>query len=511
MFIKEIKIEKYKKLNNFKLKFNKVNNLHFNLSVLIGENGTAKTTILQSIVNLLSKSAERNKMVDSYMMYEFDNDHLTGADYKLTLYSDPDKLPSKLIISSYTPVEKVYKQAKKSKVTLCPIIYSEMGISKLKTIIGKYILENEGETKKIYDIVNYIGYTPDQYFVEFNESILSRSTLETFSNSLQSGDYDEILEGIIADLDISLDAGVKLVEFEGNILNYIDSLDSRTLRTKRNSVYYYMDIWNAANNKGSKSKFTHEQLKHVYIEFVYILQKIKLFSRANFETINSYYKGSDQRLVHSSLLFKYFEGKLEFYKDLQFIMLFNKYVINDLWFVSQETQDLVPLSLWSSGELSLFLRLVEIATSVTNNSLLLIDEPETHLHPRWINSYIQILKDIIDVSCHVIIATHAPLIVSDIPNEGIVLLRREGPLVKQSNIEERTLGLDVEDILKKVFNVQEKEGTVLESYEKQILNALAKEDLDTAIELYDELGDSPTKFDLFLKIKKLYEAGKSRE
>lgn len=50
MIIESLKIGKYKKLNDFYLEFMSNTNLfedtNFNLSVLIGENGIAKTTIL---------------------------------------------------------------------------------------------------------------------------------------------------------------------------------------------------------------------------------------------------------------------------------------------------------------------------------------------------------------------------------------------------------------------------------------------------------------------------------
>ncbi|KJD45829.1 hypothetical protein QD47_09260 [Paenibacillus terrae] len=59
--------------------------------------------------------------------------------------------------------------------------------------------------------------------------------------------------------------------------------------------------------------------------------------------------------------------------------------------------------------------------------------------------------------------------------------------------------------MKKIFNVEEKNGTILESYEKKILQCIDNNDIKSAIELYDQLGDSPTKFQLFLKLKKIYE------
>ncbi|MDQ0919156.1 AAA family ATPase [Paenibacillus sp. V4I5] len=496
MFIEEIKVEKYKKLNNFVLKFNKIDNEDFNLSVLIGENGTSKTTILQLIVNILSRSREKDKMINSFIKYKINDNS-----YTLTNYNVPEQLPSKLIISSFTPVEKIYNQAKLSKAAICPVFYSQMGVSKLKDIIVKYVTESTRESKNLGNIVRYIGYNPNQLYLEFNEGVDS-SSLDTFLRRLYSGKYDDISESILRNLDLNIDPWNLVFEYENVLRDY-----GRLRRT----ISHYFEKLDVINDHNHRSRLSKIEIERIYIEYLYANLKMKSFSNRFSNSMTTYYKGGDQRLVSLFDLNSYFTGKDGFENDLHFLEKLDRYAINDLWFMSDGTTDFVPLSLWSSGELSLFLRLSEISDSISENSLLLIDEPETHLHPKWIKSYISILKSIIRVNCHVIIATHAPLIVSDIPKENIILLKKEGHLINQNQIEEETVGLEYEDILKKIFDVDEKNGTVLETYEQKIVRCLEENDLDSAIKLYDQLGNSPTKYELFLKIKKYYEQRKSRE
>ncbi|AIQ73010.1 AAA family ATPase [Paenibacillus odorifer] len=494
MFIKKLHIGKYKKLNGFEVEFKKVKNVKFNLSVLIGENGTAKTTILQAITNLLSDTKEKNKMIESYIEYEFIKDNQI-TEHMITTFDIGEQLPSNLIISSYTPIEKIYMLAKNSEIPRCPIIYSEMGFSKLKYIINKFVTENSVKTPKMNDIVDYIGYYPHQYLIEFSKSITSTSTME---NGLLKGRYDDVSEKLLEHLDQNIEIESLLQKYEHNLEVY-----GRSKKLNNTLSRHIMKFQNLNRAFNDRSRLSKNQQERVFLEYVYILIKMKEFTNIYSEVINTYYKGETQKLVHSSKLVNYLNGQNEFYKDLEFLELFNKYPISDLWFNSvNDTPDTVPLSYWSSGELSLFLRLIEIAYSISENSLLLIDEPETNLHPKWINSYINILKSIIDVNCHIIIATHAPLIISDIPKESIILLKKEGSSVKQAQIEEKTIGLDYEEILKKIFDVNEKEDTTLESYEQEILKYIEDENINSAIELYDQLGDSPTKFNLFLKIKK---------
>lgn len=74
----------------------------------------------------------------------------------------------------------------------------------------------------------------------------------------------------------------------------------------------------------------------------------------------------------------------------------------------------MSLRLASSGEQCILLSMLGIATNITDNSLILIDEPEIRLHPEWQERYISLLMRIFERynSCLFIIATHSPQIVS---------------------------------------------------------------------------------------------------
>lgn len=54
MKVKSLFIEKLKGLRDFNIDFNE------GVTVLIGENGTGKTTILETIYNILTKSSQNN-------------------------------------------------------------------------------------------------------------------------------------------------------------------------------------------------------------------------------------------------------------------------------------------------------------------------------------------------------------------------------------------------------------------------------------------------------------------
>lgn len=80
----------------------------------------------------------------------------------------------------------------------------------------------------------------------------------------------------------------------------------------------------------------------------------------------------------------------------------------------------MSLRLASSGEQCILLSLLGITANISDNSLILIDEPEISLHPEWQERYISLLMNIFKrySSCLFVIATHSPQIVSKLNPYG---------------------------------------------------------------------------------------------
>ncbi|MFF1830495.1 AAA family ATPase [Paenarthrobacter sp. NPDC058040] len=79
----------------------------------------------------------------------------------------------------------------------------------------------------------------------------------------------------------------------------------------------------------------------------------------------------------------------------------------------------------SSGEVSIVTALLSLASVIKHGSLVLIDEPELSLHPEWQVRYVDLLLQTFSnyLGCHFVIATHSPLVVSELPsNANIVSL-----------------------------------------------------------------------------------------
>ena len=110
----------------------------------------------------------------------------------------------------------------------------------------------------------------------------------------------------------------------------------------------------------------------------------------------------------------------------------------------------------SSGEKQLFLRTLSIKILEPKNSIILIDEPELSLHPKWQQRIIEVYKKIGENN-QIIIATHSPHILGSVSNENIFILYRD----EKGKIEAKTgdelyssYGQPVDRVLKDIMGLE---------------------------------------------------------
>ena len=98
--------------------------------------------------------------------------------------------------------------------------------------------------------------------------------------------------------------------------------------------------------------------------------------------------------------------------------------------------DTFDINSLSSGEKQLFLRTLAIKTMEPQNSIILIDEPELSLHPRWQQRIVDVYRKI-GKNNQIIIATHSPHILGSVRKENIMLLAKneDGKIVVRTGDE----------------------------------------------------------------------------
>ncbi len=110
----------------------------------------------------------------------------------------------------------------------------------------------------------------------------------------------------------------------------------------------------------------------------------------------------------------------------------------------------------SSGEKQLFLRTLAIKMLEPENSIILIDEPELSLHPKWQQRIIEIYQRI-GKNNQIIVATHSPHILGSVPRENIILLSKNenGEVISTTGEELYTsYGQPVDRILEDIMGLE---------------------------------------------------------
>ena len=127
-----------------------------------------------------------------------------------------------------------------------------------------------------------------------------------------------------------------------------------------------------------------------------------------------------------------------------------------------------PYSL-SSGQRSLLLLIAQLFLH-GERSLVLIDEPENHLHPQFITLLMQTLQStLVAMESRAVVATHSPFVIRELDKTAVQILDKdkgEIPCIYQTSLQ--TFGADVGRISEYVFG----DHAVHKGYERRIKRAL---------------------------------------
>lgn len=126
---------------------------------------------------------------------------------------------------------------------------------------------------------------------------------------------------------------------------------------------------------------------------------------------------SRNKTIHFTLVFD--EAKYGFIENIDIIMPLielNILQVKDVHLDDMKTKESHSFFHCSSGQQCMMLMMMGIVSSIENDSLICIDEPEISLHPEWQLEFITLLQKLFSPykGCHFLIATHSPQIVSGV-------------------------------------------------------------------------------------------------
>lgn len=154
----------------------------------------------------------------------------------------------------------------------------------------------------------------------------------------------------------------------------------------------------------------------------------------------------------------------------------------------------------SSGQTMLTNLIIDITANVRSNCLIMIDEPEVHLHPNAITQIINVVNLVCEkFSSCCIMATHSPLVIQSLLSRNVLIMERDidgMPVVRQMRVE--SLGENLTTINEEIFSNGQRD-----KYYKRLIER-AVEGKESMEQVLQELqnGDLPMSLTSYMLIDK---------
>ncbi len=141
----------------------------------------------------------------------------------------------------------------------------------------------------------------------------------------------------------------------------------------------------------------------------------------------------------------------------------------------------------SSGHKIILLTITRLVETVEERTLVLLDEPEGHLHPPLLSAFTRALSDLLIRRNGVaLIATHSPVVLQEVPKSCVSILRRSGSQMAVDRPQLETFGENIGALTREVFGLE----VTYSGFHKMLLDAVEEyDDYDSVVEHFNgELG-----------------------
>jgi len=408
MQIKQFKIDNYHCLKKFNIEFNTISKKNGgSLTFLIGENGTGKSTMLKAILDIIiSFDPAMTKSVIDYnffIQYEYAHQNITIEKNKkyYTVRIDEQKIPTKTpktisswlsnhgrrifperIVAFYSGNNNVFNENiqkvnkffsrnyKNNFEGYSDFIKSGMIYEPLKSYKRKYIYCDESFVP-IYLIAILVGQKSKEKEIFQKKCGYARIRRVVITLTIDNEDYqNKRLNG--------LNINYKN-EFKKKLLSIVEFIDSRLTSFFRNAEYYF----------GVKKKETI--------------------------VINNF----DQLNIDSIALLEFFDKLNIFFKTEYECFVENESITVSDRYLSEGQRQLIKI-------------LGMLGVCKSEDRLILMDEPDAHMNPRWKYEIREIIETMLNplnkleepVNTQAIVATHDPLVINGASSKEIRIFER---------------------------------------------------------------------------------------
>lgn len=453
MQLKRLYIEDYKILKNFTIEF--PYDFKKYISVLIGTNGSGKSTILEAIAQIFSSVYLNEKAKFGFELeYSVRHEQLleetsTTSEFhtaylgaKLFSKKKGDVIQIETYdrfgkISGVTNILEKHKMAFVSGTTAYSYLPDNIVIyySGLSEIMRELVKPHNEIISTAYRKNNTLADRDFFYFQPEHFGIILTSLL-----SFEYGDIPDFLK-TKANINGVQSIKIKLQKPEwasdsirnfwgakGEVRNFLDYLNENSATTD--------DLANPDNSRGVGNIVIEAWQDESII--ITILTQERLFEIRNHLI--------EERKLFEILNILYTDGML---KDISFAL-------------KKEGEGFKTFGVLSEGEQQAIIikGLTELLSE--KNSLFLFDEPDTYLHPKWQRQFITDIENTIDSNFNsensFVIATHSPQLLSNAKSElNFVKIIEQGQLIENTP---KHYGREINSILYELMGVEERNKLV---------------------------------------------------
>lgn len=137
----------------------------------------------------------------------------------------------------------------------------------------------------------------------------------------------------------------------------------------------------------------------------------------------------------------------------------------------------------SSGQQILLCTITDLIANIENESVILFDEPEIHLHPNAIANVMRMFYRLLEeFNSYAIFSTHSPIILQEIPSKFIMILDRIGNSLTVRKPDIECFGNNISEIIFDVFDVTNRES----NYKTHLLKLCKTKSYDEILKIFDD-------------------------
>lgn len=396
------------------------------LTVITGKNSSGKTTVGKTIYSLISAGSDLEEAFkNSKISYIYSQLTKVESVLKIRRYrrfytytfkdtNFVDEIISTLATRRYTRFEEneliAFLVATRDMVAeLTPEIYKEQ-------IIGSDNFENN-EKKEFIDTL-YEG------FPEWKSRALEICNITIDLISDKKTFYRFLKDRTAAFLNHEFNKQIKPVRYKKNNskieLYYQENCIVKAIIKKDNQIDF-----------SEESSFIYPYDRAIFIDNPFIIDKLENGDDLYHSMYREYDEynptsivSSDDIKDHDELLCRLLtdSGKKNFFDDVELQNKFksvfekiNKIVpgefskTSDGYFYVNEGASLSVKNLATGSKMFFIIKKLLLNGQIDSNTMLILDEPESHLHPEWINKFAEILVFLVqNVNVNILLTTHSP-------------------------------------------------------------------------------------------------------